>query len=300
MTWAQTLKDVAPDVVTRAAGLWHSTVLERVGVSANLVYRLASGDYLRLVDSSLRDATFIAAGVDWARWLAAHGASVSVALESMAGCLIECVGDWRATVWSGIGGRPLGDAITNAQLEAWGAAAGLMHAASVSYQPRAVVTSSGAVMPQGFELRSFWQKIERNLQKDTELLEVHQRLTPWLEGLPEAELLICHGDFRPANVVWDGSKVWIIDFDEPVLAWPEYDVARAMSRDEAGPFLKLATHLEVFKRGYVRTRGVCLNLSRVKTFIQLHALLSLSWSLEDDSWGWSHDLRRLAIKGMTF
>ena len=173
-----------------------------------------------------------------------------------------------------------------------------MHAASAGYEARAVVTSSGTVLPQRFELRTFWRNIERTVRRDTEMLEVYGRLTRWLESLPEAEMLICHGDFRPANAVWDGSRVWLIDFDEPVLAWPEYDLARAMSRDVNGPFPNLAQHLETFKRGYDRTST--LNLERLRTFIQLHALLSLAWSLEDTSWGWSHDLRRLALEGIEF
>ena len=296
MTWAQTLNDVPPDTAARAVSLWNDTILERVGVSANLVYRLESGHYLRLIHSTLRDAAFIAAGVDWARWLESNGASVSVALESNAGYLIERIDDWLATVWRGVGGQPLGDAITDAQLEMWGAAAGSMHKASTGYEPRAVTTLSGAVLPERCTLRIFWRNIERIVQKDTELLEVYRRLTPWLEGLPDTERLTCHGDFRPANAVWDGEKVWIIDFDEPLLAWPEYDVARAMSRDVNGPFPNLTAHLEIFRRGYRRTRE--LNMERLQTFIQLHALLSLSWSLGDASWGWSHDLRRFALEGI--
>jgi Ser/Thr protein kinase RdoA (MazF antagonist) len=298
LTWAQTLADLPPDAAARAASLWNDKVLERVGLSANLVYRLESGRYLRLVHSSLRDAPLVAAGVDWARWLEANGVSVSVALESSGGCLIERIGDWLATVWRGVGGKPLSDAITDSQLEAWGAAAGLMHKASVGFEPRAVLTSSGAVLPQRFSLRVFWRNIEPVVRKDAELLEVYRRLTSWLEGLPETEQLTCHGDFRPANAIWDGEKVWIIDFDEPVLAWPEYDLARAMSRDKDGPFANLSTNLEVFKRGYERHQT--LNLERLQTFIQLHALLSLSWSLGDASWGWSHDLRRLALEGIRF
>ena len=298
MTWAQTLAAASPDVAARASSLWGETVLERVGVSANLVYRLQSGHYLRLTHLSLRAAEFVATGVDWARWLEAHGASVSVALESMAGCLIEVLDDWLASVWRGVNGQALGDAITETQLELWGAAAGQMHTASAGYEARAVQTSSGAVLPQRLELRTCWRNIARTVRKDTELLEVYGQLTPWLMGLPEAELLMCHGDFRPANAVWDGANVWIIDFDEPVLAWPEYDVARAMSRDVNGPFPNFARHLEFFKRGYGLTSA--LNLERLQTFIQLHALLSLAWSLEDNSWGWSHDLRQLALEGVEF
>ena len=123
-------------------------------------------------------------------------------------------------------------------------------------------------------------------------------LTPFLESLPEAEMIVCHGDFRPANAVWDGGSVTVIDFDEPVLAPAEYDIARAMSTDNDGLFPNLGAHEGTFARGYERARGTPINHDRLQAFIQVHALLSLSWSLEDATWGWTHDLRKLALEGV--
>jgi Ser/Thr protein kinase RdoA (MazF antagonist) len=301
MTWGDTLRSLQDDTVARASALWGTEALERVSLSANVVHRLADGNYLRLVHSRLRDEEFLAAGVDWARGLAAQGASVSTALESARGNLIEVVDDgWLATVWRGIVGEPLTDAMTTTQLEAWGEAAGRLHSASVVYTPKAVRTSSQSVLPERFFLRRFWANIEATVSKDAELLEMYRRLTPLLEALPEPEMLICHGDFRPANAIWDGARVWVVDFDEPVLAWAEYDVARAMSRDHEGVFPNLKTHLDTFRRGYERGRGEGLNVPRLELFVQVQALLSLSWSLEDASWGWTHDLRRLALETFHF
>jgi Ser/Thr protein kinase RdoA (MazF antagonist) len=300
VSWADTLATLTPEVVSRAAALWDTAPLERVGLSANVVYRVESGDYLRLTHSRLREEAFVATGVDWARHLAGRDATVSAPLESKGGYFIERVDDWLATLWTGIRGETLTDTMTGTQLEAWGEAAGRLHAASASYQPRAVSTSSGEVAPKQLFLREFWQNILPVVSRDPELLEAYRTLTPFLETLPDADAVICHGDYRPANALWDGSQVWVVDFDEPVLGWAEYDLARALARDNDGPFPNLRDHLETLKRGYERTRGSRLNVKRLKTFLQFQALLSLAWSLEDESWGWTYDLRRVALEGMTW
>jgi Ser/Thr protein kinase RdoA (MazF antagonist) len=297
VNWQGTLSSLPDDVVTHAARAWNVEALERVSQSANSVFKLSSGNYLRLVHSGLRDAQFVAAGVDWARHLDANGARVSIALESRAGNPIECVDDWVATVWTGVSGVPLGSNLTARQLELWGEAAGMMHRASASYAPKPLRTSSGSVKPERFFLRQFWHNIVPTVSRDPELLSAHGRLTPFLEAIPAEDMIVCHGDFRPANAVWNGANVTVIDFDEPVLAPAEYDIARAMSTDNDGLFPKLGTHLETFARGYERARGTPIHRERLQHFIQLHALLSLSWSLEDASWGWTHDLRTLALEG---
>jgi Ser/Thr protein kinase RdoA (MazF antagonist) len=297
VTWGETLARLRPETVIRAASAWNTAPLERVSISANVVYRLESGDYLRLVHSALRDEAFLATGLDWSRHLDSSGARVCSALESKHANLIERVDeDWLATVWTGIVGQPLSDRMTEVQLEAWGEAAGRLHAASAQYVPRAVRTSSGEVMPERYSLSRFWANIEKTVIRDAELLVAYRALTAFLESLPPEDALICHGDFRPANALWDGSSVWVVDFDEPAMGWAEYDVARAMSRDTDGPFPDVYSHLETFRHGYERGRGTRLNLERLQGFVPLQALLSLAWSLEDATWGWSHDLRRLALE----
>jgi Ser/Thr protein kinase RdoA (MazF antagonist) len=298
VNWQATLISLPDDVVMRAAQAWGVEASERVSQSANTVFKLRNGDYLRLVHSGLRDAQFVAAGVDWARHLRDNGARVSTARESRAGNSIERVDDWIATVWTGAPGMPLGSDLGTQQLEMWGESAELMHRASASYAPTPVRASSGNVEPERFFLRQFWQNIVSTVSKDPQLLEAHGRLTPFLEALPETDWVVCHGDFRPANAIWDGANVTVIDFDEPVLAPSEYDIARAMSTDNDGLFPNLSAHLETFARGYERASGAPIHLERLQTLIQLHALLSLSWSLEDTSWGWTHDLRTLALEGV--
>jgi Ser/Thr protein kinase RdoA (MazF antagonist) len=305
VTWAETLGRLEPETVARAAALWgvDAGSLEFVSRSANAVYRFRTQGqvrYLRLVHRDLRDEAFLAAGVDWARHLAANGVWVSAPIASVNGNLIEnTVQDkyvFLSTVRNGVAGAPLGNDLGSDQLEAWGFSLGLLHAASALYKAAGVQTPSGMVKPESFSLRQFWANIATVISRNPDLVPAYTTLGAWLEGLPNTDLILTHGDFRPTNAIWDGSRVHVVDFDEPTLAWAEYDIARAMMRDNDGLFPNHAAHLETFLRGYTQVRAV--NASLVARFVQLRALLMLAWSLEDESWGWTTTLRDLAVNGL--
>jgi Ser/Thr protein kinase RdoA (MazF antagonist) len=304
LSWAETLATLEPDTVSRAAALWNADPgsLEFVSRSANAVYRFTARGrthYLRLVRRDLRDREFLAVGISFARHCQRRGARVSVALESSRGNLIEHIAQadaaFLAAVWDGIPGTALNDDFAPGALEAWGESLGLLHAASASYTPEIVQTSDGAVTPASFSLEQFWSNIAGVVSQDPELQRAHLELKGWLEGLPQSEMIVTHNDFRPGNAIWDGLHVTIVDFDEPALAWPEYDAARAMMRDEDALFQTRPGHQEAFLAGYGRVHS--LEVSRIKTFIHVRALLMYAWSLEDQSWGWSRSYRDLAVRG---
>ena len=305
MNWAQTLGTLNDGTVARAAALWEADPgsLEFVSRSANAVYRFTSRgqtNYLRLVHRDLRDQEFLAAGISFARHLAQNGARVSVPLGSVRGHLIESIAqdgaDFLAAVWNGIPGSALNDHVSPAVLEAWGESLALLHAASASYAPKPVQTSNGVVAPESFSLERFWKNIAGVVSKDPELRLAHARLGAWLETLPKDEMIVTHNDFRPGNSIWDGNHVWVVDFDEPALAWTEYDAARTMLRDEDALFQDRPDHLETFLTGYQRVRK--LEASRIKTFVHVRALLMYAWSLEDESWVGPKSLRDLAVRGI--
>ncbi len=305
MNWSQTLGRLEKNTVAKAAALWDADAgsLEFVSQSANAVYRFTvkgHTNYLRLVHRDLRDQEFLAAGIDFARHGQKHGAQVSVALESKHGNLIEAVRQdgnvFLAAVWDGIPGSPLNDDLEPAALTAWGESLALLHAASASYAPQTVKTSSGTVMPESFYLTEFWKNIAGVVSSDPELQAAHAELGRWLETLPKSEMIVTHNDFRPGNAIWDGTHVTIVDFDEPALAWPEYDVARALLRDEDALFQDRAGHQGTFLTGYQRIQS--LGVSRLKTFIHVRALLMYAWSLEDQSWVGPKSLRDLAVRGI--
>jgi Ser/Thr protein kinase RdoA (MazF antagonist) len=285
-----------PSEIKKAARCWDLTEIEFVSSGANFVYRAKQNNqtaYLRMVHWDFRDEEFLAAGIDWARHCFQHGARVCTAIASRNGHLIEAVGLWMCILWRGIEGVPLGDNMTPTQLEAWGGALARLHMASVSYTPELTACTNGKFLPEHFSLRQFWQNIAPTLEPDPELWTVYLELGAWLESLPNADMCLCHGDFRPANAVWDGRQVWVIDFDEPTLAHPEYDIARACLRDDLQPFL--VGHLEVFLRGYERVLPCKPEL--IFNFLRVRALLMLAWSLQDGSTNFLEIGRELAIHG---
>ncbi len=305
MNWSQTLGKLEKNTVSSAAALWNADPgsLAFVSQSANAVYRFTAHgqtNYLRLVHRDLRDQEFLAAGIDFARHCSSRNARVSVALESKRGNLIESLeqnGDvFLAAVWKGVQGSPLNDDLEPAALTAWGESLGLLHAASMSHAPESVRTSSGPIMPESFSLEQFWKNISGVVSSDPELRDAHTKLKAWLETLPKSEMIVTHNDFRPGNAIWDGTHVTIVDFDEPALAWPEYDAARAMMRDEDALFQDRPGHQETFLTGYQRIRN--LDVSRIETFIHVRALLMYAWSLEDQSWVGPKSMRDLAVHGI--
>jgi Ser/Thr protein kinase RdoA (MazF antagonist) len=328
MNWSETLSRLEPETAARAAAFWNADVgsLEFVSISANAVYKfLVNGEvrFLRLVHHELRSHEFLAAGLDFLNhaWLA--GAFVCQPLLSARGCFIEDVlqGDdvFLATVTAGVAGQTLGEISESVRLEnavndtknvllepnqvqAWGQALGTLHAASESYQAVPVRLSSGMVQfPESFSLLKFWANIKTVCSSNPDLEHVHTELGTWLETLPISEMIVTHGDFRSGNTIWDGTRVTILDFDEPVLAWAEYDVARTLLQDECDPFPNLEQHLAHFLEGYERVRAVPNAQSRISNFVRVRALLMLAWSLEDSSWGNEAGmavLKKIAIHGL--
>lgn len=305
MTWGERQATLQPETVTRVLALWDADEgsMTFVSSSANVVYRFTvrgESRFARFVHHDLRDEEFLAAGVDWARHLARNGAQVSVPLESNRGHLIENTVQhedvFLATVWDGVFGTPLGDSMTPHQIEAWGESLGRLHAASASYTPQPVQTAGGVFTPESFGLEQFWKNIADVTSHDPELRRAHADLGAFLGTLPRHDTIITHGDCRPANAIWDGENAVIVDFDEPTLAWAEYDIARAMMRDENGVFPDLERHMHTFLTGYERVR--IPQRSRLPQWIQLRALLMLAWSLQDETWGWTMTLRDLAVRGI--
>ena len=328
MNWGETLSRLEPETAARAAAFWNADAgsLEFVSQSANAVYKFSSDGeicFLRLVAHELRDHEFLAAGLDFLNhaWLA--GAFVCQPLLSSRGCFIEDVLQsddvFLATVTAGVAGKTLGEvsesnrlknAVNDAQkmllepnhVQAWGHALATLHAASESYQPVPVRLSSGMVQfPESFSLIKFWTNIKAVCSSDPDLQRVHAELGTWLESLPTSEMIVTHGDFRSGNAIWDGGRVTILDFDEPVLAWAEYDVARTLLQDECDPFPNLELHFKNFLEGYEGARALPHVQSRISNFVRVRALLMHAWSLEDSTWGNESGLmllRNIATHGL--
>ncbi len=183
---------------------------------------------LRIGHSLRRSPGLIAGEVDWINYLADGGVSVSRAVASPAGKLVEAIDDGQgglflATAFEKASGAPI-------RIETWpgdfskryGQLIGRMHALSKNYQP-----------PKPSWRRPAWNdQLMLDLEPwipDTEPL-VKQRwsdLHTYLETLPtdqDAYGLI-HQDAHAGNFFVDGDHIILFDFDDCVYAWFAYDIA---------------------------------------------------------------------------
>ena len=60
------------------------------------------------------------------------------------------------------------------------------------------------------------------------------RRSPRLERQPAVYSMI-HADMHPGNVLVDGDRLTVIDFDDAAWGWHAYDIAVAPGASAAGP-----------------------------------------------------------------
>ena len=83
---------------------------------------------------------------------------------------------------------------------------------------------------------------ERALMRDMRA-RLHAALAR-LEQQPSVYSMI-HADMHPGNVLVDGERLTVIDFDDAAWGWHAYDIAVALVHQQDGP------NLEGFERAYV-------------------------------------------------
>jgi Ser/Thr protein kinase RdoA (MazF antagonist) len=87
---------------------------------------------------------------------------------------------------------------------------------------------------------------------------------------------LCHADIRLANLLIDGTRTKVIDFDDCGLSWYLYDLGTALSFIEHRP--DVPDLVQSWLRGY----GKVIRLSReeeaeIPTFIMFRRLLLVAW-----------------------
>jgi Ser/Thr protein kinase RdoA (MazF antagonist) len=75
----------------------------------------------------------------------------------------------------------------------------------------------------------------------------------WLDTLPAQDYGLIHGDFELDNLVWDGERVQVLDFDAAVYTWYAVDIATTLQDVWFGADIAGADReqrLDWFFRGY--------------------------------------------------
>ncbi|OXS64540.1 spectinomycin phosphotransferase [Bacillus sp. V-88] len=97
-------------------------------------------------------------------------------------------------------------------------------------------------------LIDFWKRKRRDILT---LVERTEELGQRLQDLDRSGFVLCHGDIHPGNVLIDGdSKLFIVDWDDPVMAPVERDlmfpgVGLGLCFKDESP-----EHIDLFYKGY--------------------------------------------------
>ncbi len=87
---------------------------------------------------------------------------------------------------------------------------------------------------------------------------------------------LVHGDLRLANLLLDGERVKVIDFDDSGFSWFMYDAATPISFYEHEP--QVPGLIEAWKDGYRRVMPLArANENEIPTFVMLRRLLLVAW-----------------------
>ena len=120
------------------------------------------------------------------------------------------------------------------------------------------------------------------LRADPTIRATYFRLGRWLSDLPRRDFALTHGDMHPANAFWDGRRVTIIDFDEPVYGWIWVDFGRALLDFYRRPPRARRQLHDALLAGYGEVRAIDAELhGQLPRFMQLRGLMMHLWSLAD-------------------
>ena len=125
-----------------------------------------------------------------------------------------------------------------------------------------------------------WHQIVRSAltsRRAKELDSAYQRLQTLAAELPEPPAKLVHRDFYHENLLWDGIRLWIVDFDQVAIGDPAVDVAHFQAhlltlayRQRKGAEAHAALNA-LFARTGPPVAEAALSFYRAHTFLKLAA-----------------------------
>lgn len=183
---------------------------------------------LRIAHSARRSEALIQGEIDWINYLSAGGVSVSRAVASRRGRLVEIVEDGQggrflATAFIKAPGGPVGQkgGWSEALWERYGRLLGRMHHLTKSYQPANPAWRRPEWDDPGNMDLLAWLPDDR-----AEVIEKGNRVVDYLHTLPAQDYGLIHQDAHAGNFyVDDRGQITLFDFDDCVYGWFIYDIA---------------------------------------------------------------------------
>ena len=285
----------------------------------NFIYEYACNgqSYILRIGHSLRRSSELICGeVDWLNYLAAGGASVSPAVLSERGNLVESIpdargGEFLVTAFIKAEGHPPGHEWRPALVDVYGQAVGRMHALTRSYSPK----DPAWARPQWDD--PIMLEIETLLpESEHRVVQRYHELLAYLHALPKGNDAygLVHQDAHGGNFfVTDTGKLTLFDFDDCAYTWYANDIGIALFYAVIGQSNEQQfTHdfLTHFLRGYEREYQLdAWWIAEIPHFlklreIDLYAIIHRSFDVSNltDSWirGYMHGRKELIEAGTPY
>ncbi len=235
--------------------------------------------YLRLSHPSIRQPQTARAAYHFQAYLAKSGVAVCAPRLAANGEHLVWLAQGGTRYFAGLVRAAPGAAIDPRESDrrvfrAWGRSIAELHEAASTYRP---------APHQHHSIFDFYQNTQAQSQlADAAICALYSQLGHWLQELPRRDFALTHGDMHPANAFWDGRRVTIIDFDEPVYNWVWVDLGRALLDFYRRPPRQRRQLENALLEGYGAVRAIDETLrGALPRFMQLRGLLMHLWSLED-------------------
>jgi Ser/Thr protein kinase RdoA (MazF antagonist) len=276
-------------------------VLERVSLSENVTYRVVDrrdgvAYALRLHRPWYHTIDELISERAWIRALADAGVAVQMPVRTRAGqeyasVTIPGTGERRfAGLARWATGRVLAEVlrettdtrIAEQHFSRLGAVTASLHDQAATWQPPAAFTRH-ALDANGFmgstpRWGPFWDHQALSAAERRLMLDTRARLyaaLARLERQPSVYSMI-HADMHPGNVLVDGDRLTVIDFDDAAWGWHAYDIAVALVHQQDGA--NLAAFERAYIAGYRSVRPISDQvLMSLPMFRLVRALAQIGW-----------------------
>jgi Ser/Thr protein kinase RdoA (MazF antagonist) len=232
----------------------------------------------------------------WIRALADAGVAVPVPLrtcdgEEFTSVVVPQTGERRIagmTRWTE--GRLMAEAVREGSdpriIEDWfeqlGAVAACMHEQASRWRAPAGFARP-ALDARGFmgsapHWGPFWEHPSLTPGERQLVLDTRRRLAAVLEGVSRDPSVysVIHADMHPGNILIDGRRLGVIDFDDAAWGWHAYDIAVVLMNYQDGPHL--ATFERAYLTGYRSVRPISDEiLALVPVFRLIRGLAQIGW-----------------------
>lgn len=278
------------DPVAETLALWglEGAACRLVAGRENRVFRVEApwgAAALRLRRPGYRSDAELASELDWMAAMRAAGLSVPRPIAARSGRLLEWVGEHRVDLLDWMPGRPLGEgpaplALPDAPgvFARLGEAMARLHAACDAWRPPAgfvrVRWDADGLLGEAPLWGRFWENPTLSKQQRAYFLlfrdAARAELSRIGDGLDHG---LIHADPVRENVLLDGDRLHLIDFDDGGWGFRLFDIATALLKHRHEPdYLELTTALLA---GYRRVREI--ETGPLSLFFALRAVTYLGW-----------------------